>query len=191
MDDSPAITQTLREFAAGDKSALDRLIPVLYSELLRLANAQLRRERSLTLQATALVHEAYTRLIGQDHPDYRNRAHFLGVAAQVMRQILVDRARRRNAVKRGGGQVHYSLNEALDASADRPGVLIALDDALGALGRKDPRKAKLIEMQFFGGLDVDEMAEIVAAPADEVRTQLRIARAWLRRELGRMPAGEK
>ena len=186
------ITLWLREFAAGDKNALDRLIPLLYSELRRLANAQLRREhRSLTLQPTALVHEAYARLIGQEHPDYRNRAHFLGVASQVMRQVLIDYARRRNAVKRGGGEAHFALNEALDAAAQRPKLLIALDDALRALERKDPRKAKLVEMRFFGGLQVEEMAEILESPVDAVRTELRIAQAWLRRQAGPLPARQK
>ncbi len=183
MQDAQPITQMLREFAAGDKAALDRLIPLIYDELRRLAHAQLRREhRSVTLQPTALVHEAYARLIGQEHPDYRNRAHFLGVASQVMRQVLIDYARRRNAVKRGGGDPHYSLNEALDAAAERPQILIALDDSLRALERKDPRKAKLVEMRFFGGLGAEEIAEVLSEPVDSVRTELRVAQAWLRRQ---------
>ena len=179
----------LREVAAGDKAALDRLIPLIYSQLRSLANVQLRKEqRAVTLQPTALVHEAYARLTSQEHPDYRSRSHFLAVASQVMRQILIDYARRRKAVKRGGGQTHFSLNEALDAAAERPEVLLAIDDALRALERKDPRKARLIEMRFFGGLSTEEIAEIVDSPQDDVQAELRIAQAWLRRHWNRTPA---
>src|SRR5579872_2188761 len=147
------ITLILRDFAAGDKAALDRLMPLVYAELHRLADSHLRRERpDHTLQPTALVHEAYIRLIGQDQPDYRSRAHFLGVAAHVMRQILVDHARSRAAGKRGGGQPPRSIDESIDAAVERPMAIIAVDDAIEALERNDPQKAKLIEMRFFGGL---------------------------------------
>lgn len=186
MEDSQPITQLLQQVAAGDKNALDRLIPLIYSQLRSLANTQLRREhRSVTLQSTALVHEAYTRLTSQHHPDYQNRSHFLAVASQVMRQILIDYARRRNAIKRGGGQQHFSLNEALDAASERPEALLAMDEALRALERKDPRKAKLIEMRFFGGLTAEEIAEIIDSPIDQVRIEIRIAQAWLRRHWNR------
>ncbi len=174
----------LRDFAAGDKSALDQLIPLVYSELHRLARVQLRRERKgHTLQPTALVNEAYARLVGSDQPDYRDRAHFMGVAAQVMRKILIDHARARNAAKRGGGQVNFSLNEALDAAAEQPTTLIAIDEALQLLERKDSRKARLIELRLFGGLSVDECAQVLEIQSDETRTELRIAQAWLRRQL--------
>ncbi len=192
MEESQPITLLLRDVAAGDKGALDRLIPLIYSQLRTLANAQLRKEqRSVTLQPTALVHEAYTRLTSQEHPDYRSRSHFLAVASQVMRQILIDYARRRNAVKRGGGQQHYSLNEALDAAAERPHMLLAIDEALRGLERKDPRKAKMIEMRFFGGLTAEEISQILDSPIDDVRTELRVAQAWLRRFWNRMPVAQK
>ena len=182
------VTTILREFAAGDKSALDRLMPLLYAELRRLAGSQLRRERSGgTLQPTALVHEAYVRLIDQSLPDFTDRAHFLGVAARLMRQILIDSARKRNAAKRGGGQINLSLDEAMDGAQERPILLITLDQAIRALERKDPRKAKFIEMNFFGGLTAEEMAEVSELSVQDVRTELRIARAWLRRRLGSIP----
>jgi RNA polymerase sigma factor (TIGR02999 family) len=182
------VTIILREFAAGDKSALDRLMPLVYAELRKLAGSQLRREREGgTLQPTALVHEAYVRLIDQSLPDFTDRAHFLGIAANLMRQILIDSARKRNAAKRGGGQINVSLNEALDGAEQRPIVFIALDQAIRALERKDPQKAKLIEMSFFGGLSAEEMAEVLELSAQDVRAELRIARAWLRRRLGSVP----
>ena len=195
MAGTQPITQLLREFASGDKSALNRLIPLVYSELRRLADAQLKREHRVhTLQATALVHEAYARLLGQDQPDYRSRAQFLGIAAQVMRQVLVDHARARNAAKRGNGVAHYSLNDALKAPADpsaQPLMLIAIDEALRTLERRDPLKTKLLEMRFFGGLTAQEMADVLELPPERVRTQLRVAQAWLRRELGPAPKPKK
>jgi RNA polymerase sigma factor (TIGR02999 family) len=167
-------------------------MPLIYAELRRLAGSQLRREREgNTLQPTALVHEAYARLIDQDQPDFRNRAHFLGVASQVMREILIDSARKRNAAKRGGGQVNLSLDEALDGVEGQPVLLIAVDQAIRSLERKDPRKARLIEMRFFGGLTPEEIAVISGISADEVRVELRVAQAWLRRRLGPLPARRK
>jgi RNA polymerase sigma factor (TIGR02999 family) len=183
------ITLILRDFAAGDKAALDRLMPLVYAELRRLADSHLRRERpDHTLQPTALVHEAYIRLIGQDQPDYRSRAHFLGVAAHVMRQILVDHARSRAAGKRGGGQPPRSLDESIDAAVERPVAMIAIDDAIEALERNDPQKAKLIEMRFFGGLTAEESANALQLPVEKVRAELRVAQAWLQRELDRLSA---
>src|SRR5579864_4376394 len=147
-DDQP-ITLLLQRFANGDKNALDRLIPRLYPELQRLARSYLRHERpGHTLQPTALVHEAYARLVKQDQPDYHNRSHFIAVAAQVMRQILIDHARARKAEKRGGGAVKFSLDEAIEVPADHPSILLAIDDALINLAQKDPQKAKLIELRF-------------------------------------------
>jgi RNA polymerase sigma factor (TIGR02999 family) len=186
MAEDVRITVLLQRFAGGDKVALDRLIPLVYSELQRLARGYLRNERpGHTLQPTALVHEAYGRLLKQDQPDYQNRAHFLGVAAQVMRQILIDHARTRNAAKRGGGQAKFPVDEAGDIAVDRPSTLIAIDDALTALERTDPCKARLIEMRFFGGLTAEESAEAMQIPVAEVRRHLRVAQAWLKRELDR------
>jgi len=192
MPGTRPITLMLRESAAGDKTALDRLMPLVYAELRKLAGRQLWRERSNhTLQPTALVHEAYLRLIGPDQPDYHSRAHFLGVAAHVMRQILVDHARARNAAKRGGGQMVCSLDETLDVPLERPSALIAVDDALQALEQKDPGKAKLIEMRFFGGLTAEESADLLGVPVERVREDLRVAQAWLHRELSRTPDARK
>src|SRR5215467_40760 len=134
MSEDETITVLLQKFASGDKVALDRLIPLMYSELQRLARGYLRNERpGHTLQPTALVHEAYARLLKQDQPDYRSRAHFLGTAAQVMRQILIDYARIRNAAKRGGGAAKFQLDEKFDFAVQRPSILVAIDDALQAL----------------------------------------------------------
>src|SRR5215831_3938680 len=144
LHDEP-VTTLLQKFAAGDKRALDRLMPLVYSELQRLADGYLRNERSgHTLQPTALVHEAYARLVKQDHPDYQSRAHFMGVAAHVMRQILIDHARTRNAAKRGRGEMKFSLDEAGEIAVHRPSILVAIDDALQELSRKDAVKAHLI-----------------------------------------------
>jgi RNA polymerase sigma-70 factor (ECF subfamily) len=139
-----SITLILQEFAAGDKTALDRLMPHVYSELRKLAGRQLKNERSgHTLQPTALVHEAYVRLIGNDQPDYHNRAHFLGVAARVMRQILIDHARIHNAEKRGGGQLTCAFEEWMDRPVERPPTVIAIDDALKALEQIRSRKGQI------------------------------------------------
>ena len=179
-----AITLLLNDFAAGDKSALDRLLPLVYAELRKLARGYLKNERlSHTLQPTALVHEAYVRLIDQNQPEYRNRSHFLGVAAHVMRQILIDHARTRTAAKRGGGVLNFSIDDSLDAAVGKPRELIAVDDALQALEQKDQLKAKLIEMRFFGGMTAEESADALDMPVERVRSEIRIARAWLHREL--------
>jgi RNA polymerase sigma factor (TIGR02999 family) len=181
---SPSVTLILKEFASGNKSALDRLMPLLYEELRRLAGYHLKSERrGHTLQPTALVHEAYARLIGAEHPGYRNRTHFLSVAARVMRQVLIDYARIRNAEKRGGGDVACPLEESMDRTLERPAAIIALDDALRALEENDTLRASLIEMRYFGGLTAAESADLLDMPAEKVRTELRIAQAWLRREL--------
>jgi RNA polymerase sigma-70 factor (ECF subfamily) len=186
MAGTQPITLILQEFAGGDKTALNRLMPLVYVELRKLADGYLRNERpGNTLQPTALVHEAYVRLIEQDQPDYRGRVHFLGVAGHLMRQILIDHARARNAGKRGGGMPKYSLDEAMNAATERPSIMIAIDDALRELERKDPRKTQLIEMRFFGGLTAEESATILDLPVEKVRAELRVAQAWLQRELSR------
>jgi RNA polymerase sigma-70 factor, ECF subfamily len=186
------ITLILQDLADGDKDALNRLIPLVYAELHKVAGAHLRKERpGNTLQPTALVHEAYMRLVGQDQPDFRSRSHFLGVASHIMRQILIDHARGRNAGKRGGGMPKYSLDEAVNAAVERPSIMLAIDDALRELERKDPRKTKLIEMRFFGGLTAEESAVILELPVEKVRGELRVAQAWLQRELdGRTAPGK-
>jgi RNA polymerase sigma factor (TIGR02999 family) len=190
-NDQP-ITTLLHEFAAGNRSAFDRLIPLLYPELQRLARSYMRKERtSHTLQPTALVHEAYARLVKQDQPDYRSRAHFMGVAAQVMRQILVDHARTRNAGKRGGGASNVPFEEVTSVAAKRPSAMIAIDDALGELARKDPVKAQLVEMRFFGGMTAEDSAEVLKITPAEVRRHLRVGQAWLQRELDQGAASEK
>ncbi|SRR5579864_7464030 len=186
MAGDPSVTIFLRQFATGDKQALDRLMPLVYGELQKLAGGYLRNERpGHTLQPTALVHEAYARLVKQDQPDYQNRSHFMGVAAQVMRQILIDHARGRNAAKRGAGEIKFSMEQAGEIPVDRPSILIAIDDALQELARRDPAKARLIEMRFFGGLTAEESAEATGMSVAEVRRHLRVAQAWLQRELDR------
>ena len=183
MQEEP-VTILLRQFSAGDQQALDRLVPLVYAELRKLAASYLRNERlGHTLQPTALVHEVYVRLVKQDQPDYQSRCHFMGVAAQVMRQILIDHARTRNAAKRGSGAVKVSIEDSGDIPVDRPSMLLAVDDALQELARKDPAKARLIEMRFFGGLTAEESAEATGMPVAEVRRHLRVAQAWLQREL--------
>jgi len=190
MADQP-ITVMLQRFAGGDKDALDQLMPLVYSELQRLASGYLRNERvGHTLQPTALVHEAYARLLKQEQPDYRSRAHFLGTAAQVMRQILIDHARTRNAAKRGGGQIRLRI-DGHDIPVERSPALLAIDDALTVLAQKDPLKARLIEMRFFGGMTAEESADAAGKPVAEVRRQLRVAMAWLQRELKRAGDEEK
>jgi RNA polymerase sigma factor (TIGR02999 family) len=186
MPEARPITLLLRDFAQGDKTALDRLVPLVYTELRRIADGHLRRERrGHTLQPTALVHEAYARMVGQDQPEYGNRTQFLGIAAQVMRQILIDHARSKTAKKRGGGQESFALDEARDAAMERPASLVAIDDALTTLTKQDPQKARLVELRFFGGLTAEESAELLNLPVQTIRRELRVAQAWLRRELDR------
>jgi RNA polymerase sigma factor (TIGR02999 family) len=178
------ITALLHEFALGDKRALDRLVPLLYPELRRLAQSYMRHERpGHTLQPTALVHEAYARLVKQEQPDYRSRAHFMGVAAQVMRQILIDHARTRDAEKRGGGAAKVSLEMAAGVPAGQPSTILAIDEALDRLARNDSLKAQLVEMRFFGGMTAEESAEVLNLSVTEVRRHLRMGQAWLQREL--------
>jgi len=182
---SPAdITRLLQAWGGGDAGALENLTPMVYAEMRRIAARYMRRENpGNSLQATALVNEAYLRLVDLAQVRWQDRAHFFAVAAQTMRRILVDAARARAAGKRGGGAVHVNLDEALDAMPDRPGELVALDEALDGLARLDPRKAKVIEMRFFGGLTVEETAEVLKVSPDTVMRDWKMARAWLMREL--------
>jgi RNA polymerase sigma factor (TIGR02999 family) len=179
-----SITVLVHEYAQGDKTALDRLLPLLYAELRRIAQKHLHGERpGHTLQPTALVHEMYAKLAGQSAADVRDRVHFLSVAAHVMRQILIDHARMKYAQKRGGRQGPLSLDEAQDACVARPAIMVRIDDALSELARHDPRKARLIEMRFFAGLTAEESATVLELPVNVVRRDLRVAQAWLQREL--------
>lgn len=173
------ITQLLVASRAGDAEALNRLLPFVYDELRKLAGHYLRRERSdHTLQPTALVHEAYLRLIDQN-VSWQNRAHFFGVAAQMMRRILVDYARGRLAAKRGSGGAKVSLDDALNLSDERAGDFVALDDALQRLAEFDPQKSKIVELRFFGGLSVEEAAEVLGIGTATVTRQWKMAKAWL------------
>ncbi len=166
-------------------------MPLIYAELRKLAGHYLRQERrEHTLQPTALVHEAYFRLLGENQPAYQNRAHFLGIAGHAMRQILIDHARTRLAQKRGAGQAPLPLDECLEAPLQRPSALIQVDDALQALEAHDPQKARLIEMRFFGGMTAEESAEYLGLPVQRVRGELRLAQAWLKRELDNRSADD-
>jgi RNA polymerase sigma factor (TIGR02999 family) len=184
-----AVTALLRAWQAGDASALDRLTPLVYDELRRRARCYLRDERRRdTLRPTALIHEVYLRLVRLPHLDWRDRAQFFALAACQMRRILVDAARARRYQKRGGGAVNVTFDEAL-AGAERSPDLVALDDALAALAAIDPRKARVVEMRFFGGLSNGEIAEALAISTDTVTRDWQMAKLWLRRELGRRKAG--
>jgi len=178
-------THLLRAWADGDAAALGALTPRVYQELRRIAGHHMLNEnRGRSMQTTALVHEAYLKLIDVKNVDWQHRAHFFAIAAQVMRHILLDRARRRAAVKRGGAAPQVNLDDLPDVGAGRARELIALDDALNALAQLDPRKAKVIELRFFGGLGVEETAEVLKVSADTVLRDWRLARAWLLKEIG-------
>jgi RNA polymerase sigma-70 factor, ECF subfamily len=165
---------------------MDLLVPLVYDEIRRLAQSYLRDERSAdTLQPTALVHEAYLRLVGQNLPDWESRSHFFGVAAHLMRQILVDHARRHKSAKRGGGQPKAYLEEALNFAPERSSDFLALDDALAALTRVDERKCRIIELRFFGGFSVEETAQALGISVATAGREQRLAEAWLHREVSR------
>jgi RNA polymerase sigma factor (TIGR02999 family) len=182
----------LRDFAAGNKGAFDRLMALLYPELQRLARGYMRNERTgHTLQPTALVHEAYARLLQQDQPEYNSRAHFMGVAAHIMRQILIDHARASNAEKRGGKAAKVPFDQVAEMVAERPSAMIAIDDALQELARRDPLKAQLVEMRFFGGMTAEDSAEALKIPVVQVRRHLRVGQAWLQRALDGTAEPEK
>lgn len=184
MTRSPDISALLSGWRNGDATALQRLLPLVYSELRRIAARQLQTERvDHTLQPTALVHEAYLRLVDQRHVDWQNEAHFFGVAAQVMRRVLVDHARRRGATKRGDGVQFLSIDEA-DEVASRELPLLALDAALDRLEKLDPELAKIVELRAFGGLSSDQTAKILNISPSTVKREMRTAKAWLTHELG-------
>jgi len=182
--DTKDISKLLRAWSEGDQSALNGLTPIVYDELRRLAHRYMERERpDHTLQTTALVNEAYVRLVDYKRMQWQDRAHFFAVSAQVMRRVLVDYARSHN-VKRGRGVQRVTLDEVAVVRGDRTGDLVALDDALNALARLDPRKVRIIEMRFFGGLSVEETAEVLKVSSATVRRDWSIAKFWLYRELG-------
>ncbi len=193
MDDPPQqdVTGLLRRWSEGDEDALQTLMPIVYAELRRLAGHYLRLERpDHTLQPTALVHEAFLRLVGQREVVWQNRAHFFGIAAQMMRRILVDHARRRKAAKRDAATYRIERTQPEAGGAlDRDPELLALDEALTQLEALDPKQARIVELRFFGGLTVEETAEVAGISTATVKREWRTARAWLRRELDSTAAG--
>jgi RNA polymerase sigma-70 factor, ECF subfamily len=179
---SDEITKLLIDYGKGNRSALDEMLPLVYGELRRLANYYLTKERrDHTLQPTALVHEAYLRLVNQEHVDWKNRAQFFGLAAEMMRRILLNHARDRVAGKRGGKAERVSLSEVDRTPQMRDMELIALDDALNQLEAMDPRKSKIVEMKFFSGLTTEEIAEILQVSIATVKREWSLSRAWLYR----------
>jgi RNA polymerase sigma factor (TIGR02999 family) len=185
---TPSITDLLIDLQEGREGALDALMPLVYEELRRIANYYIRAERpGHTLQPTALVHEAYLRLIDQRTASYKSRIHFYSVAATLMRRIVVDHARRRNAEKRGGGRV-VSLDTGVDVAAQGSEDVVRVDEALEALALIDPRQARVVELRFFGGLSNEETAEVLGVSERTVKRDWTMARAWLHREIGSDPA---
>jgi RNA polymerase sigma factor (TIGR02999 family) len=183
---SQELTQLLQAWSGGEESALEKLVPLVYNELHRLARRYMARERpGQILQVTALVNEAYLRLVDSPQASWQNRAHFFAVCAQMMRRILVDRARSRGARKRGLGTPALELDEALLVAPGRGADLVALDDALNALAALDLRKGQVVELRFFGGLSVEETAEVLKVSKDTVMRDWKLAKSWLRRELNR------
>ena len=180
------VTRLLVASSSGDREAMDRLMPLVYDELRRLAQSYLRNERpGHTLQGTALVHEAYMRLIDQKHVQWQNRAHFFGLASQMIRRILVDHARGHKAFKRGAGAPRLSLDEAVGVPGGRDLDMIALDDALNGLAKIDPDQSRIVELRFFGGLSIEEVAAVVGVSTATVNREWAAARAWLFREMSR------
>jgi RNA polymerase sigma factor (TIGR02999 family) len=180
------VTLLLQGWRNGDRNALDALLPLVYEELRRLAHFQLQRERQdHTLQTAALVHEAYLRLIGLNPPRWESRTHFFAIAAQLMRQILVDYARRHVAVKRGGGACKVSLEEATLVSKQKDVDVLSLDDALKTLAKIDPRQSRVVELRFFAGLSLEEISEALEIAPATVQRDWTAARAWLHREISR------
>jgi RNA polymerase sigma factor (TIGR02999 family) len=179
------VTRLLIAWSNGDQAALDELLPLVYQELHRLAHRRLRRERGHTLQTTALIHEAYLRLIEQKEAQWQNRAHFFAVAAQMMRRILVDHARARQSRKRGGSARQVSLDEALEVSNERAAEVIALDAALAALSEFDERKSRMVELRFFGGLSIEETAEVLGVSPGTVMRDWTLTKSWLQRTISK------
>src|SRR5947207_6379844 len=186
MSSAPQLTQLLIDLKNGDERAIGRLTPIIYDELRRLAAHYLSDEHAAnTLQPTALVHEAYLRLVAQNMPDWECRSHFFGVAAHLMRQVLVDHARRHRSAKRGDGAAALALDEGLSFGVGKSNEVIALDDALTALAAVDSRKSRVVELRYFGGFSVEETAQALNISVATVGREQRLAEAWLHRELAR------
>ena len=178
------VTQLLLDWSDGDQSAFDALMPLVYDELRQMARRYMSRERpGHTLQTTALVNEAYLRLIDQKRVHWQNRAHFFAVAAQAMRRILIDYARKQRYAKRGGGAPKISLEEAAVMSQERAADLVSLDEALTTLASIDPQQSRVVELRFFGGLTIEETAEVLRLSVDMVKREWATAKAWLSREM--------
>jgi RNA polymerase sigma-70 factor, ECF subfamily len=191
LEEDKSITQLLIDWSSGNENARGKLIPLVENELRLIANRYLSNERpDHTLQATALINEAYLRLIDQKNVQWQNRAHFFGIAAQMMRRILVDHARNRKAVKRGGEWQRLSLDAAVDLSEERDRDLVALDEALNSLAEKDPQKSRIVELRFFGGLTIEETADLLQISPDTVKAQWKLAKAWLYREISKVTSQE-
>ena len=183
---SQSVTQLLLDWRNGDQTALDRLMPLVYEELRRIAGHYMRNERQgHTLQTSALVNEAYLRLVDHENIEWQNRAHFFGVAAQAMRRVLVDYARNRNYQKRGAGARKVSLDKAATVAEEHAAEMIALDDALGELAKIDERKCRVVELRYFGGLSVEETAEALGVSVQTVGRDWSTAKAWLLREMSK------
>ena len=181
---TPGLTELLSDWQRGDQTALNKLTPLVYDELRRIAHRYVQRERNgHTLETTALVNEAYLRLAGQKKIEWQNRAHFFAVTAQVMRHILIDHARRRQYAKHGGDARQVSLQEAETMSQERAGELVALDEALDELAKLDVRKSRVVELRYFGGLDLEETAHVLEVSVMTVRRDWRVAKAWLFRRM--------
>jgi len=181
---TPELTELLLDWQQGDRSALERLTPLVYDELRRIAHSYMQRERNgHTLETTALVNEAYLRLAGQQNIDWQSRAHFFAVTAQVMRHILIDHARRRQYTKHGGDLQQVDLDEASLMSRERAAELVALDEALDEFAKLDPRKSRVVELRYFGGLSLEETAEVLQISLMTVRRDWRAAKAWLFRRM--------
>jgi len=181
---TPGLTELLSDWQQGDQSALNKLTPLVYDELRRIAHRYVQRENyGHTLETTALVNEAYLRLAGQKKIDWQNRSHFFAFTAQVMRHILIDHARRRHYVKHGGNVQRVSLAEAEAMSQERARELVAMDEALDELAQFDPRKSRVVELRYFGGLDLEETAEVLEVSIMTVRRDWRAAKAWLYRRM--------
>jgi RNA polymerase sigma factor (TIGR02999 family) len=186
MPSAQNVTEMLRDWRNGDQEALEQLIPVVYDELHRQAARYLRREHpGHTLQTTALIHEAYLRLIKQQNIEWQNRAHFYAIAARLMRQILVDHARRRQATKRGGSDIKVPLEEAMVISPGENVDLVALDEALTRLAAIDPQQSRIVELRYFSGLSVEETAEVLGVSSRTVNRDWNVAKAWLRQQIAR------
>jgi RNA polymerase sigma factor (TIGR02999 family) len=178
------VTGLLHEWRQGDKHALDKLMPIVYDELRRIAHRYMQKEHDgHTLQTTALINEAYVRLVGQQKIEWQNRNHFFAVTAQVMRHLLIDHARRHNFARRGGGVEHVALDDATMMSSERAVELIALDEALSEFSQLDPRKSRVVELRYFGGLSLEETAEVLDISLMTVRRDWRAAKAWLYRRM--------